>query len=130
MVQFYFNEVENIKDKCNKKHMTFVLATKIPLVYTNGMNNLEKLKAHRDIARKVYDDYVNSQYQTMEPTNWPEIDRLARNANEADATLLSAMKETQKEPCTCNERTGSVCAPCYADNWDRYADTIPYKDGE
>lgn len=90
------------------------------------MNRLAKLQEHANIARKVYDDYFNDVLHTMEPTNWLELNRLARRANEAESTLLEARGEELNNPCTCNERTGSVCAPCWAANWDRYADTIPY----
>ena len=89
------------------------------------MNALGRAIEHARIANQVYQDFINDAMNSGDKIDWWELNNLARRANEADSTLAALMKEVQGQPCTCNERTGSICAPCYADNFQRYGDDIP-----
>ena len=91
------------------------------------MNRLAKLKAHVDVAKKVYNDYLNLVLNTQGELIWAELNRLAKISNDADKAFQIARWEAEnQERCTCNYRTGSVCPACYKDNQERYGDSIPF----
>ncbi len=79
---------------------------------------------HAEIARKVYNDHINYVLNNKDDWNWPEVDRLAAIANDADRELLAARDHALNE-CSClpdlpdgrvNGGRGTVCPVCTADS--------------
>ncbi len=87
--------------------------------------NVARASKHAEIAKKVYNDYINEMLNNGVPgIEWTEVDKLAKIANEADRNLLQAKHDALNE-CTC-EPDGDACIVCVNSNRQRHGDTIPY----
>ena len=86
-----------------------------------------------EIAQKVFNDHINYVLNNKDDWNWPEADRLAAIANDADKVLLDARHDAlNPQECTClpdlpdgriNGGRGRVCdAHAAEDN-----DEIPFE---
>ena len=81
---------------------------------------------HAEISRKVYNDQINYVLNNKDEWNWPEVDRLAAIANDADREL-EAVRHTALNECSClpdlpdgrvNGGRGTLCPVCTADSAD------------
>ncbi len=85
---------------------------------------------HKEIALKVYDDYVEEMLNNgISGFEWDELDRLAKIANDADTAWLAA-KDAALNECYCTEAMAEACAVCLADSRRRHGDEIPFMEGE
>ena len=79
---------------------------------------------HVQIARKVYNDHINYVLNNKDDWNWPEVDRLAAIANDADRELEAARHDALNT-CACTP-VSDACPVCIKDNKERYGDSIPF----
>lgn len=88
-------------------------------------NSVAVAYEHSEIARKVYNDHINYVLNNVDVEwNWPEVDRLAAIANDADRELEAARDRALNE-CSCTPNS-DACPVCLADNRERYGDSIPF----
>ena len=86
-----------------------------------------------EIAQKVFNDHINYVLNNIDAEwNWPEVNRLAKIANNADREL-EAVRHTALNECSClpdlpdgrvNGGRGTLCPVCTADSADN--DEIPF----
>jgi len=96
-----------------------------------GGNPTAVAHEHAEIARNQFNDYVNYVLNNKDEWNWPEVDRLAAIANDADREL-DAARDLALNECSClpdlpdgrvNGGRGTVCGVCAADS----SDEIPFE---
>jgi hypothetical protein len=80
------------------------------------------------VAQDVYNNYVNYVLNNGDDINWPELERLAKIANDADRELLDARDRALN--CTCTPDSVNACDVCVGDNRERYGDSIPFMESE
>jgi len=78
---------------------------------------------HARIAVDQYNSYWDFCLHSGDEINWPEMERLAKIANDAERALEQARHDALNE-CTCDPRSDMACPVCVADNKERYPDGI------